>query len=140
MGDRMHKTQSGVKIWLLACGIVGSAFGAVADDKPAVKPLINSSMTGVDGHTMLMSEVYIPAHTTMPRHTHPVEEFLYILSGRAKLVMEGHEDRWLMAGEAAVIPAGIVHTAVTEGDTARAITTRVHPDGQPIRTLAPTKD
>lgn len=136
----MHKTHSGVKVSLLAGVLMGAGFAAQADDKPAIKPLINSSMTGVKDHTMLMSEVYIPAHTTMPRHTHPVEEFLYILSGRAKLVMDGHEDRWLKAGDAVVIPAGIVHTAVTEDASTKAITTRVHPSGQPVRTLANSPD
>lgn len=100
-------------------------------------PLLNAPITGVPDHDLLMTRVEIAADTVLPMHYHPNEEYLYILEGRAYLRIEGREDQLLRAGEAVVIPAGILHTAVTTNSTATALTTRVHPKGQPVR-LMPT--
>lgn len=136
----MRNLISVVKLSFIVSLLIFGGSGLTAGDTPKIRPLIKSTMTGIDKHTMLMTEVEIPPNTTMPLHTHPVEEFLYIISGRSRLVIEGEEDRWLSAGDAVVIPAGVVHTAVTMDESTKAITTRVHPDGLPVRTLAPKKD
>lgn len=119
---------------------LGLSVSTTAQDKPSVKPLTNSTMTGIAGYQYMMAEVFIPAHTTMPRHTHPTEEFLYILEGQAILRIEGRQDQMLVAGTSAVIPAGAVHTAVTTDLFARALTNRVHPDGVPVMTPAPEQN
>lgn len=98
-------------------------------------PLLNAPITGVPGHDMLMTRVEIAANTVLPMHYHPNEEYLYIIEGQAYLRIEGREDQLLSAGEAVVIPAGVLHTAVTTGSTATALTTRVHPKGQPVRLM-----
>jgi len=119
---------------LLALGIPAMA----QDVKLSVEGLIKSPITGVAGHEVLMARVTIPANTTLPRHYHPTEEFLYILTGEAYLRIDGREDQLLTAGMSAVIPAGEVHTAVTASSDALALTYRVHPIGQPVR--LPPKD
>ena len=97
--------------------------------------LLNAPITGVPSHDLMMTRIEIAANTTLPMHYHPNEEYLYILEGEAYLRIEGREDRLLKAGEAVVIPAGVLHTAVTTDSTATALTTRVHPKGQPVRLM-----
>lgn len=97
--------------------------------------LLNAPITGVQDHDLLMTRVEIAANTVLPMHYHPNEEYLYILEGQAYLRIEGREDQLLSAGEAVVIPAGVLHTAVTTDRKATALTTRVHPSGQPVRLM-----
>ncbi len=111
---------------------------AVAQEvKFSAENLIKSPITGVTGHEVLISRVTIPANTTLPRHYHPTEEFLYILTGEAYLRIDGRADQLLTAGMSAIIPAGEVHTAVTSSSDALALTYRVHPIGQPVRLPPP---
>lgn len=101
--------------------------------------LLNAPITGVPGHDLLMTRIEIAENTVLPMHYHPNEEYLYILEGQAYLRIEGLEDQLLSAGEVAVIPAGVLHTAVTTDTRARALTTRVHPKGQPVRLMPKDK-
>ena len=109
---------------------------AYAQDAPVkATPLLNAPITGVPSHDLLMTRVEIAANTTLPMHYHLNEEYLYILEGEAFLRIEGRDDQLLKAGDAVVIPAGVLHTAVTTRSTAVALTTRVHPKGQPVRLM-----
>lgn len=109
---------------------------AAAQEAPVkATPLLNAPITGVPSHDLLMTRIEIAANTTLPMHYHPNEEYLYILEGQAYLRIEGRDDQLLHAGDAVVIPAGVLHTAVTTDSTAIALTTRVHPKGQPVRLM-----
>ncbi len=115
-------------------------FPALAQEaKFSAESLIKSPITGVAGHEVLMSRVTIPANTALPRHYHPTEEFLYILTGEAYLQIDGRENQLLTAGMSAAIPAGAVHTAVTTSHETIALTYRVHPVGRPVRLPAPAE-
>lgn len=118
---------------ILASLLLVSSAATAQDAGPKVTPLVNSKITGVEGHNAIMSRVEIPANVALPMHCHATEEFLYVIEGRAILRIEGAEDRWLEAGMAAVIPAGAVHTGVTGDAPAVALTTYIHPEGAPIR-------
>ncbi len=112
------------------------ALPASAQEAPVkATPLLNAPITGVPSHDLMMTRVEIAANTTLPMHYHPNEEYLYILEGEAYLRIEGREDQLLKAGDTVVIPAGVLHTAVTTDSTATALTTRVHPKGQPVRLM-----
>ncbi len=114
-----------------------SSIALAEDTTVKAEPLIKAPITGVNGHDLLMTRVHIAADTTLPLHSHLTEEFLYILEGEAFLRIAGQDDRLLTAGAAVVIPAGAIHTAVTQESDAIALTTRVHPEGQPVRIPAP---
>lgn len=116
------------------------SLGAIAQGTQfSSESLIKAPVTGIEGHNVLMSRITIPAETTLPRHYHPTEEFLYILSGEAYLRIEGRDDKLLTAGMSGVIPAGEVHTAVTTSSNAVALTYRVHPVGKPLRLPPPAE-
>lgn len=127
---------------ILAVSVLAAlSTGANAQSAPVkAEALINSPITTAPNHDMLMTRVHISANTTLPLHSHPTEEFLYILEGEAILRIVGREDQLLQAGAAVVIPAGEIHTAVTHDSDATALTTRVQPKGQPVRISAPKKD
>lgn len=107
-----------------------------ADDaKPSATPLLKSDITGVESHEALMTHVKLPAHASLPMHYHPTEEFLYVIAGEAILRIKDQEDRVIKAGTGGKIPAGEVHTAITQDTAAEVIVFRVHPKGVPVRTV-----
>jgi len=123
---------------MLASILMALSFGVKAQNTPVrAEGLINAPITTAPNHDMLMTRVHISANTVLPMHSHPTEEFLYILGGEAILRIQGREDQLLSAGAAVVIPAGEIHTAVTHDSDAVALTTRVQPKGQPVRIPAP---
>lgn len=102
---------------------------------PKATPLLQSDITGVSTHQALMTRVELPANATLPMHYHPTEEFMYVIAGEAFLRIEGEEDKLISAGTSGKIPAGVLHTAVTRDKAAEVVVFRVHPKGQPVRTV-----
>ena len=71
------------------------------------------------------------------RHTHPGEEISYVLEGSVVLEQEGQPNVAVHAGEAFLIPAGIVHNATNNGTgVARIVTTYIVEKGKPLATPA----
>ena len=135
---------------ILLCGL--SALGLAACSQPAAYPtsekvpppgsneMLRAPISGADGMEVLISDVVIPPDATVPRHYHPGEEFLYVISGSAIHVEEGKPDRVLKAGDAYVIPPNAIHEPRGGPDGARAIVFRVHVADQPERILVPAEE
>lgn len=83
---------------------------------------------------VIVTRFDLPAGFDLPRHTHPGEEFVYILEGSATAVVEGQPDIVLEAGEAYWVPYRRVHTAVPGPDGVKGLVFRVHREGEPMRT------
>jgi quercetin dioxygenase-like cupin family protein len=77
--------------------------------------------------------VIIPPGATVPAHSHPGEEFAYVIEGSAVHVEEGKPDLDVAAGQSFVIPPNAVHAPRGGPEGARAIVFRVHRKGQPER-------
>lgn len=105
---------------------------------PAPETLIDSTIEAISSHRAIMSRVTLPAHTTLPRHFHPSEEYLYVISGTTTLKVDGQPDLLLKAGMAHQIPARAVHTAETGDTDSEVIVFRIHPKGHAVAT--PVKD
>jgi len=86
---------------------------------------------------VIISDVVIPPGAQVPRHTHPGEEFVYVIEGSATHIEEGLPDIELIAGDSHVIRAGRAHEPVGGPQGARAIVFRVHVKGEPERTETP---
>jgi quercetin dioxygenase-like cupin family protein len=71
----------------------------------------------------------------LPKHTHPGEEFGYVLDGTVILWQEGKEEIVVTEGEVAKVPLNQIHTAKTTDDSATLLVFRVHETGKPERTL-----
>jgi len=71
----------------------------------------------VDAKKLVLVRVTMPPGKAHKFHTHPgQEEIVYILSGQAEQWVD-KESKILRAGEAAHIPAGVVHATHNAGDT-----------------------
>ncbi len=112
---------------------------AVSDFKryppPGSNQMLRAPITIADGLEVIISDVVIPPHATVPRHYHPGEEFLYVLEGSAVHVEEGQPDRILRAGDTYVIPPRAIHAPRGGPHGARAIVFRVHVEGADERIL-----
>lgn len=71
-----------------------------------------SSFPGTDAVVM---RVEVPAGARAGRHTNPGDEIGYVLEGEGQLLVDGAPPRLLRAGDAFVVPAGVVHDAHNPG-------------------------
>ena len=102
---------------------------------PGSNEMLRASVTAAPELEVIISDVVIPPGTTIPKHFHPGEEFVYVIEGSAVHVEDGKADRIYRAGQAFTIAPRAVHAPRGGSDGARAIVFRVHTKGQPERTL-----
>ncbi|MBD5782336.1 cupin domain-containing protein [Pelagicoccus sp. NFK12] len=101
----------------------------------AMESLLHSPLAGADHLEVFMSKVSIPPHSQLPKHWHPGEEFVYIVSGAVTLVQDGKDEVAFAAGDAGMVPLKQIHTARTGAEGVELIVFRVHEKGQPQRVL-----
>lgn len=76
----------------------------------------------IEGEMMQVGVMTLPSGQTSAPHTHPNEQWVYLLSGQLDATIDGQQRR-VKAGEIAYIPANIVHTVtVVEGADAHFFT------------------
>ena len=76
----------------------------------------------VEGELTQVGIMKIPAGESSAPHTHPNEQWIYLMSGRLRAVVDG-EEREVGAGDLIYIPAGIVHSVdVLPGEDAHFFT------------------
>ena len=102
-------------------------------DELKLETLMKAQLEGVEGTEVIVSKVYIPANTSLPKHWHPGEEFGYVLSGSVILWQKGKEDILMKEGDVLKVPMKQIHTAVTGDKGVSMIVFRVHEKGQPER-------
>ena len=82
----------------------------------------------------------LAAGGTSVRHTHPGEEFGYVLDGTATFEIAGQAPLVLKSGDSFFIPADTPHIARNEGATPlRLISTYIVQAGKPLATPAPDR-
>ena len=91
--------------------------------------------TGLEGVTTVAE---IPPGATSARHSHPGEDFGYVIEGTIILYVDGHPPLTLKAGDVFFTERGHIHNARNIGTTtARAVDTYVIDKGKPGITPAP---
>ncbi|MGH9456698.1 MAG: cupin domain-containing protein [Thermoanaerobaculia bacterium] len=85
------------------------------------------------GREVVVSHVEIPPHTTLQRHWHPGEEFIYLRDGEVEITIDGQSAMLDTPGEVAHVPFRKLHTAITHDRGARVVVFRVHTTGEPVR-------
>jgi len=70
------------------------------------------SIAGREGISVLVE--FAPDART-GRHTHAGEEIDYVLEGEGELLIDGQPAKTIKAGDASVIPGGVVHDAHNSG-------------------------
>jgi quercetin dioxygenase-like cupin family protein len=86
-----------------------------------------------EGTEVVITHLVIPPNTTLPKHWHPGEEFVYILEGSGILWQQGKPDVVLKKGDAYKVPLKQVHTAKTLEESVTILVFRVHEKGKPVR-------
>jgi len=100
------------------------------------KMLQDHDVSAPDRHVVQALAEFIPGGAA-GRHTHPGEEFGYIVEGTLELQIEGQPARTLKAGEAFFVPAGVVHDGKNVGSgPAKVLATYVVEKGKPVASPA----
>ena len=105
--------------------------GAIQDLK--IDNIMTSQLELVEGLEIVVSHVKIPANTTLPKHWHPGEEFVYVLEGSEVLWLKDKPDVHLKKGDVFKVPLRQIHTATTGKEGVTVLVFRVHEKGQPVR-------
>jgi len=102
-------------------------------EKLKLENLLSTPLEGVSNTEVIVSKVSIPANTTLPKHWHPGEEFVYILEGSVVLWQKGKADIISKKGDVVKVPLKQIHTAKTQDEGVVALVFRVHESGKPER-------
>ena len=98
-----------------------------------INNIMTSQLELVEGTEVVVSHVEIPANTTLPKHWHPGEEFIYVLEGSAVLWQQDKSDTHLKKGDVFKVSLKQIHTATTGEEGVTILVFRVHETGQPVR-------
>ena len=134
-------TRSPGLSWLPAL-VVLATLGKIAAsaDVPrlVVTPLLRTQPSGEPGLEAVIAHGEFPPGASTGRHTHPGDEYAYVLEGTLELLVDGREPRRVAAGEAYHNPRGVVHETRNAGEgIARVASTFVVDRGAPLLQPAP---
>ena len=104
-------------------------------EAPKFENLTTDQLDSAEGLEVVTSRVSLPPETQLPRHTHPGEEFAYIIDGSLYLWVEGDGETRYVAGDTAKVSMNTVHTVRTGDEGVTLVAFRVHKIGEPERTL-----
>lgn len=91
---------------------------------------------GATGREVIQARVELAPGVAFGRHTHPGEEFIYMIEGVLEYEVEGRPPITLKAGEVLLIPAGTIHAARNPGRVNGAeLATYVLEKGKPVLTM-----
>ena len=129
--------------WLASRGVVGlmlalvvslAAAGAVfAAEALKRQELRRTDLTGRPGVEVIMTRLEAAPGAFIPRHTHPGDEFLYVLAG-GTVQVPGQPVVTLKSGQTLHFPRGVPHGGfrVVGSQTIKAITMHVVDKGKPL--------
>lgn len=82
-----------------------------------VRTPVHRAVSSFPGADAVVMRITLAAGAHAGRHTHPGDEIGYVLEGEGELLVDGAPARLLRAGDAFVVPAGVVHDAHNPGAT-----------------------
>lgn len=124
---------------LCAAAVAATLVGGLAvAQAPALKrTLVTRADVSVPGREAVVAAVEVAAGGVADWHTHPGEEISYVTEGQSVLLVAGQAPRTVKAGEAFVIPAGVVHSARNESNApCKLIGVYVVEKGKPLASPA----
>jgi quercetin dioxygenase-like cupin family protein len=121
------------KAWMAGAAILATIAVCGAQQRSATwKELQRHDLTVANGEGVTMA-IEIPIGGVSTRHSHPGEDFGYVVEGTIVLQVDGNPPLTVKAGETFFTPRGRVHNARNIGTTtARAIDTYVIDKGKPV--------
>jgi quercetin dioxygenase-like cupin family protein len=136
----MERDMSGKTAWILTtCAMALAAMvmtSARAADVPRKEVARHDLST--PGREGVMIVATLQPGETSQRHTHPGEDFGYVLEGTIVLHVSGRPDQTLTKDQVFFIERGIAHNATNTGPiAARVLDTYVVDKGKPVLTPVP---
>ncbi|AOY93538.1 cupin [Cupriavidus sp. USMAA2-4] len=123
---------------LALAGLALASGTALAQAGGLTRTLVSREDTSVPGREAVVAKVEVAPGAHAGRHTHPGDEISYVTEGEAELLVDGQPPRRIKAGEAFVVPAGVVHDAHNPGATpVRLVGVYVVEKGKPLASPAP---
>ena len=117
-----------------------SAGGLFAQASGLTRTMVGKGDVSVPGREAVVARVEVAPGAKAGRHTHPGDEISYVMEGEATLLIDGQAPRRVKAGEAFVIPAGVVHDAHNDGTAPiKLVGVYVVEKGKPLATPAPAQ-
>ena len=112
---------------------VASTIAASASGKIERKILKQSELAGKPDTLVIMAELLAHPGAVLPKHTHPGDEFLYVLKGGTTRSDDGKTQR-LPSGASLHFPRGKVHGGfvVTGDNPIRVLTVHIVDKGKPL--------
>lgn len=136
---RMRACAVAVIIAICLSGSTIGAQGAPAPQSPLKRTVLQThALTTAPGHEGITVLAELAVGGSAPRHTHPGEEFVYVLEGAATFDMAGRAPLAIKAGDAFFIPPHTPHVATNTGKVPlKLLSTYIIPTGQPLAMPAP---
>ena len=123
---------------LIGLGCLVTAPLCLAQASGLTRTLVTKADVSVTNREAVVARVEVSPGSAAGWHTHPGDEISYVQEGEATLLQAGQPPRKVAAGEAFVIPAGVVHNAINHGQTPiKLVGVYVVEKGQPLATPAP---
>lgn len=100
--------------------------------------IVGKADVSVANREAVIARVEVAPGAAAGWHNHPGDEISYVLEGEATLIVAGQAPRRVSAGEAFVVPAGVVHNAINNGAVPiKLVGVYVVEKGQPLASPAP---
>jgi quercetin dioxygenase-like cupin family protein len=109
----------------------------VPGTSPITRTELHRHALGAGNREAIQVRIDFAVGASFPRHSHPGEEVIYVLSGSLRYDVEGQPSVTLSAGDVLFIPAGAVHAAANTGsDPGAELATYIVDPGKPLVKLA----
>jgi quercetin dioxygenase-like cupin family protein len=136
-------TSANLRMIAILC-VSLNALAAAPETSPASAPaavrtiLERHDQTGVPGKEILLGTAVLPGGSAIGFHTHPGDEFGYVLQGPLVLKTTGQPDRILKSGDTFFNARGVVHSLATMpgGEGGTAVSTWIVDKGEPLASPA----
>lgn len=110
----------------------------VAQPSALQRTIVQKADVSVAGREAVVARVEVAPGGVAGWHTHPGDEISYVMEGEGELMIAGQPNRIVKAGDAFVIPAGVVHNARNPGSVpAKLVGVYVVEKGKPLASPAP---
>ena len=130
--------RSRLRALAVGAGLLAFAGVLVAQNSALTRTIVLTSDVSVPGREAVIARVEVAPGGVAGWHTHPGEEISYLLEGEADLLIAGQPPRKVAAGQAFVIPAGVVHNARNDGAApVKLVGVYVVEKGKPLASPAP---
>ena len=113
------------------------ASGSLKAQQPGFKRVeLQKHDLGVPGREVVQARAEFEPGAAVGKHTHPGEEFGYLLEGTLELEVAGKPNTRLKAGDAFFVPAETIHAARNVGGApAKVLATYVVEKGKPLSSM-----